>query len=134
MKQFCSMSEAIREGAKIRPQGVGTFFAAGKTCALGAGAEAIGFSERALSMGCFEDLTQLYSYLKSIGTCPVPECKELSSGTIIGRVVTHLNDEHLWTREAIADWLETEEEKLGYVTLVEPERSESKSSLLTVSV
>jgi hypothetical protein len=33
----------------------------------------------------------------------------------------HLNDHHKWTREQIADWLELEEEKLGYVTIAEPE-------------
>jgi hypothetical protein len=34
-----------------------------------------------------------------------------------------LNDEHKWTREQIADWLEKEEEKLGFITIVEAESS-----------
>jgi hypothetical protein len=36
-------------------------------------------------------------------------------------MIWHLNDHHGWTREQIADWLYSEEEKLGFVTLVEAE-------------
>ena len=45
-------------------------------------------------------------------------------------VTMDLNDHHKWTREQIANWLEQEEEKLGYVTLVEKEAEESE--LVTV--
>jgi hypothetical protein len=47
-------------------------------------------------------------------------------------VIFHLNDDHLWTREQIADWLESEEEKLGFITLTETE-SQTESKVLSES-
>lgn len=116
-KHYASFSEAIREGAKLRPQIFNVFATKNGTCALGAGAEAI-TGERCYATDVCEILEATYGYMTVWRDCV--HCP-LSDGTFLylRDAVIHLNDEHHWTRERIADWLETEEEKLGYVTLVE---------------
>lgn len=113
-KHFNTFSEAIREGAKLRPQGRGMFFRAGRTCAYGAGTEAVtGEANK------WEVVWELYPYLCATDvTCPKCEVR----GAIQG-IIYHLNDDHGWKRERIADWLESEEEKLGYVLLTEEPQS-----------
>lgn len=37
--------------------------------------------------------------------CPESECQPLTS-LDLWEAIQHLNDDHLWTREAIADWLD----------------------------
>lgn len=130
-KHFCSFSEAIREGAKIRPQGFGELVVGGKTCAIGAGLEAMGYADIGDS---WLDAARKYPYLASRLAdgfpCPVSEC--FCRPEYLYRVVIHLNDHHRWTREAIADWLESEEEKLGFVTLVEGESLRSQTEVSEV--
>lgn len=140
MKHFCSFSEAIREGAKLRPQGFDRLFKDGRTCAVGAGLDAMGvdldqIGGMAEYANIRDELTPEYSYLfeQTSARCPIAEC--CSGFCHLQDAILHFNDEHKWTREAIADWLETEEEKIGYVTLTEGERSESSvHSLQTVVV
>jgi hypothetical protein len=43
--------------------------------------------------------------------CPAPSCGLVD--TVTARVI-HLNDVHKWTREAIADWLETLDADLSF--------------------
>lgn len=119
-KHFCSFSEAIREGAKLRPQGTGRLFERNRSCAIGAGIEALGFKDKADGMivGAMF-FSPLYPYLDTTdAACPV--CSTVHRLT---NQLVHLNDAHYWTRESIADWLESEEEKLGYVTLTEKEET-----------
>lgn len=120
MKHFCSFSEAIREGSKLNPQGFFALEHQGKTCAIGAALSAIGYADIGEA---WPSAAEMYPYLSTRAgrDCPVVECEEFHL-RIYG-VIAHLNDEHRWTREAIADWLEREEEKLGYVTVVESETS-----------
>ena len=136
MRNFCSFSEAIREGAKLRPQGYGPWAhqVIGETsCAIVAGYEAIfGAVPPAAD---YEPIRLAFLYLERTVRCPA--CAV--TGGVYQRPLMdclwHLNDFHCWTREAIADWLETEEEKLGFVTLTEGERSKSSvHSLQTVVV
>jgi hypothetical protein len=90
------LSTAIRDGAKRHPQGFGMLYSHDHTghiiasCALGA----------AMQMGYLREL-----FGQSYVTCPV--CDRPVSGDAIVRIVTHLNDRHLWSRERIADWVET---------------------------
>jgi hypothetical protein len=145
MKQFCSFSEAIREGLKMRPNQA--FFklssaANNASCVVGAGFEAMAGrlmsgteKDRAFRDRFLRDVP--YPYLLSTTTPPCG-CKEpLEDGSRLkwggGRlpigerqtaasifnVAVHLNNHHQWTRERIADWLELEEERLGFVTLVD---------------
>lgn len=129
MKLYASFSEAIREGVKYGPQIQKHMSRGNGLCALGAGARAIGFSASALREGCFVELLQLYPYLNKRAKCPVGCGKGggVSEFGGLGGMVAHLNDEHLWTREAIADWLQEEEDKLGFVTLTEKEEETSDS-------
>ena len=133
MKHFCTFSEAIREGAKLRPQGRRFYFPqwGERSCAFGAGMEAV-FGNQHESPN---EIELLYPYLSKISLPsknPVcPDCKEVQSGCLM-TVIFHLNDDHLWTREQIADWLESEEEKLGFITLTETE-SQTESKVLSES-
>jgi len=124
-KHFCSFSEAIREGARLRPQAFGELLLDGKTCAIGAGLEAMGYADIGDS---WLDAARKYPYLAIHRTegfpCPIPEC--FCQPSFLYRVVIHLNDHHRWSREQIADWLESEEEKLGFVTLIEGESSRAQ--------
>ncbi len=136
MKHYCVFSEAIREGAKIRPQC--QFFLNNDigSCALGAGVEAI-HSEPLTRLP--DTLVELYPYLTTTeSSCP--GCSEsfapVDRGSLLW-LITHLNDFHQWTRESIADWLEREEEKLGFITVVEETNEQDRiptGTLQTVSV
>ncbi len=53
--------------------------------------------------------------------CPVVGCIMCDPPAVIDFIIRHLNDQHEWTREQIADWLYAEEEKLGFVTVIESE-------------
>lgn len=119
MKLYASFSEAIREGAKLRPQAIGYYFSLGRSCALGAVLE---ISYGNTKHRDFVELNRAYPYMvKEEHVCPESKCA--GNHTLLG-LVLHLNDDHQWTREVIADWLETEEEKLGFVTVVENESAQ----------
>lgn len=110
-----TLSEAIRLGAMLRPQGFGDLFQFSypdltvKTCALGAAYEAAGI----MSIDSDRDATGWPKLTR--GAFPIldlllergcPACRKLGTDKL-AFVVTHLNDEHRWTREAIADWIAT---------------------------
>lgn len=121
---YASFSEAIREGAKLRPQAFGRLFTAQKSCALGAGVESLfgGLPPSAERYNCLHEMLRVYPYLIGVDAdCPRESLGCGHVGHPIHSQISHLNDEHGWSREQIADWLETEEEKLGYVTLIETE-------------
>ena len=124
------LSEAIRLGAMLRPQGFGRVLDRnGRTCALGAAYEAVGIS-----------LTQpgeipknwlpMLDYAPWSIPCPACGGRQTKADnyrkfTFGETVVTHLNDVHKWTREAIADWVATvEPEEMVQVKEVEAETSE----------
>ena len=130
-KHYASFSEAIREGAKLRPQQArNRLFEHGATCAAGAGLEAMGLTDadcvHGFHFGKF--LIAAYPYLGRESVCPQRCPDYVGDGSVLS-VVTHLNDMHRWTREAIADWLEKEEEKLGYVTVIDNEMSFSTQNV-----
>ena len=108
------LSEAIRLGAMLKPQGFGAGSAilndVSPTCALGAAADACGL----------ETGYHAYEKWRFLGNaappCPGCGCDAAARDycvSDIGDVVWHLNDEHKWTREAIADWVETIEAQQG---------------------
>ena len=123
MKHYCTFSEAIREGAKLRPQAFEEYYIDGGSCAVGAAAEAMGFGE-----GCVAEAENTFAYMQAAGV-DCPACKRINS--LLG-TCTHLNDVHKWTREHIADWLEAEEEKLGYITLIDEKEEAQERELVTV--
>lgn len=94
------LSEAIRLGSMLGPQAFHQYETDdGATCALGAASVAVG--NGAAYLGFFLEHEKL---LGGKATCPA--CRVDS---LVVSVIVHLNDEHRWTREAIADWVETVE-------------------------
>ena len=118
------LSDAIRLGATIHPQirdnlfdwelgweetaeRTRTFRVTG-TCALGAAAVAIGKAPESLTefrdSDPYQDLTERFPEPHAdMRDCPEKGCQLHHTTTLL---VTHLNDDHQWTRERIADWLE----------------------------
>lgn len=99
------LSEAIRLGAMLRPQGYYAMSDDGRTCAYGAAYEAVGFVIDDETRWPAAELIYATFPLIAVLTMPCPECGQDAPAP--GMVVTHLNDRHRWTREDIADWVET---------------------------
>lgn len=98
------LSEAIRLGAMATVQGFGadSIFSDDAPCALGAARLAAGIQQPSESI-VFPELMRHWPVLAKRTSCP--ECRkhdEVAIGT-----VWHLNDEHKWSRERIADWVES---------------------------
>lgn len=110
------LSEAIRIGAAMAPQHFGNFINKdGATCALGAALQAIGRSGHVYS----ELWHPNGSFTKTLNEtdkalCPVCHKKRLEDNNWHS-VISHLNDTHRWSREAIADWVESIENKMDAV-------------------
>ena len=110
------LSEAIRAGAKLRPQGFEDFFtmtakpkndvddSVFASCALGAAYEAVEgrilptLSGRSV-IGLFQEKMGI-----DLNTC---EFEHPFSYMPLFNTIVHLNDVHQWTREKIADWVES---------------------------
>lgn len=103
------LSDAMRLGSMMKPQCFNDYEGpiddgdTVGTCAIGAAIDAVGL------LGAFDDEAKVFPILgQSVNVrCPAEECEELD-GTL-GSLIAHLNDEHEWTREAIADWVSTVE-------------------------
>lgn len=103
------LSEAIRLGSLLHPQTIGNLIASdGRTCALGAAIQAYGGLRDA-------DWYTLWPVLLHVAKCP--HCS-LTDRTEF--IVIHLNDVVGWTREAIAEWVETQEQKLSIAAEPKP--------------
>lgn len=87
--KITKLSQAIRAGAKLRPQRTGAYFHEGKSCALGAAYEGM--------YGYIDDTTAM------IATWVVQHFRLRES--LVQEVIIR-NDKMLHTREQIADWLE----------------------------
>lgn len=106
------LSTAIRLGAMLKPQGFGKYLEDEATCALGAALDARGV------FGTHFRESELFPIILILSPgCPI--CDERSYGGDVGSTIFHLNDDHLWTRERIADWVETVEAAQD-TTLAEP--------------
>lgn len=122
MKLFASFSEAIREADGVIPQ---SFFGPeargllkvdrGKYCAIEAGLKVLG---KRATRNYMDHVRDFFPYLDTASAC-CPRC-DIAEDSLIA-LLWHLNDIHRLSFGQIADWLELEEEQLGYVTVVEPE-------------
>lgn len=104
------LSDAIRLGSMIRPQGFDKYWPDGKTsCALGAAFEAGGLRghiEKAYNGDVTGLLPPIWAtFLEAGQQCPLCSWGNQTIPTL--SVITHLNDDHKWTRERIADWVAT---------------------------
>jgi hypothetical protein len=101
------LAEAIRHGTAYRPeQAFGHYFEGRRaSCALGAAYE--GMYQLPRDAGGIRPLhlERLFDCLEyTLRTCPVGCKKRLA----LGAMIPHLNDDHQWTREAIAQWVSPE--------------------------
>lgn len=111
------LSEAIRLGGMMKPQGRGSesLVSLDAPCALGGALQAIGKQDE----GC-KAMKENWPFTCQPAKCPcgVNHSRELQ--TWIGRllfpawdsisdIIVVLNDDHGWTRNQIADWVETVE-------------------------
>ena len=88
------LSQAIRVGAMYRGQCTGTWFKDGRSCALGAAWEGLhGYGARQPE----KPSDYGNSLMIALGAPP----------NLLG-AITNLNDRSGWTREGIADWLESQ--------------------------
>lgn len=124
MKHFCSFSEAIRAGVPMLPQAYFTYWDNRRIAACAIGTGAIAIHEYVPAMRCIDSLVDgalgLYPYMTAERRdlrCPRGSKDACAPQPSLKHTVAHLNDFHQWGREAIADWLEREEEKLGFVTV-----------------
>ena len=106
------LSEAIREGSKHTEQAFGDYQDGYGTCALGAAMDAFGV--RLSNWRAVAQWEQDYLLPVPINGCPL-SCGATDRGddegpiVDIGDAVIHLNDVHRWTREQIADYVQTQE-------------------------
>jgi len=102
------LSEAIRLGAMMKPQGFEYLLQGGHTCALGAAADACGLLETDLLLHhtLQGEARRRFPILRDFKDRWCPEGCAVSRVGVEG-VILHLNDSHRWTRERIADWVET---------------------------
>lgn len=100
MSEQMKLSEAIRKGAKLRPQcTTGRFFGNIGTCALGAAVEAVtGHPHHTDGTA----LAVLHKEWKFLNPRKKGDGIALSS---IGQKIVQMNDNEHMTREQIADWL-----------------------------
>ncbi len=110
------LSEAIRLGAAMKPQGFNGLDI-DRTCALRAATEAVGIKDNSGFIN-YRKLSEMFDVLGKPSKCPV--CSADSQYIdILESIVYHLNDGHRWTREHIADWIELNHEPLPEPTPVE---------------
>ncbi len=101
-QKVLKLSEAIRIGARLRPQTRGTLYFNGATCALGAAYEAAigpltGYVHQELGQSYYDKLLALWPILG--------EGRALS---LLGERIVLNNDRYEFSREEIADWLEAQ--------------------------
>jgi hypothetical protein len=98
----------IRDGMKRRPdQAFGDYYS-GQTasCALGAAYEAMyRLPDDPTGQRPTRDLDWFFDCLDSVKACPGEGCRKR---LYLAALLVHLNDDHRWTREQIAAWLEDE--------------------------
>jgi hypothetical protein len=115
-------SEAIRLGALLNPQGFGQLMDNGKTCALGAAFAAIG-QIKEIQYG-FLNWPEEWKWI-NIKSIQCPNCGDRNK--VLWIIAIHLNDRHKWTRESIADWIESLESTRHGSRFEEPARPTLKS-------
>ena len=121
------LSEAIRLGAMLSPQGYDGDVDGETRCALAAACDAVGikgipgrsYSRDRLVVN-YREVEKRFPITSNLTTCPCHECNVSGKRMIIVTIVWHLNDFHRRTREQIADWVETvEAQQAGSNTLAQ---------------
>ena len=122
------LSEAIKAGAKLRPQSfrmlLGDIGGTLGTCTMGAALDAVGIlriEHTACQLRFSYDpdfVRQHWPLLDKLVFSMPCGCNQLSvyvgpvcSGYAVSSVIAHLNDDHRWRRETIAQWVKSLERK-----------------------
>ncbi len=104
------LSEAMRLGAILRPQCVGRLFSSnGESCAMGAVIEACGIEDKNphCTVAIWNTTIERFPMLAwGHSRFVFPEMGGAYRGDLWDAIVA-LNNVHKWTRERIADWVET---------------------------
>ena len=98
------LAEFIRNGAHTRTeQAFGDYFSGqNASCALGAAYEAMYRLPRTPGRPT-RDLDWFFDCLDTVKACPAEGCRKK---LFLAAIIVHLNDDHRWSREEIAQWLE----------------------------
>jgi hypothetical protein len=97
------LSELMRLGSMLRPQGFGKLMTSdGRSCAFGAAMEVLG---KDTNPGHLEELWEIFDWTDEGASRDCPAA--CGRKGIPGGLILHLNDDHRWTREKIADWVES---------------------------
>jgi hypothetical protein len=99
------LAQAILTGAqRRREQSFGSYFGPeGGSCALGAAYEGVYLLPTDAHNAMPRRLDRFFHCLENVSRrCPAGCRKQIP----IGAMIVHLNDDHRWTREQIAQWLE----------------------------
>lgn len=101
-----TVADAIRLGSLLKPQGFGHHRDRMTTsCAMDAAVEAVG-QPNAICTEVFPQLRQVKANCPECGAVGYTDTVYPVKPSFAG-VIAHLNDHHLWTRERIADWVES---------------------------
>ena len=102
-------SEAMRLGAMLRPRQAFWLLhdpSDNSTCAMGAACEAVGILDTIEYGGRYTGKgPQEWRWITMAMLCPA--CSHFHDQ--VQALVIHLNNDHRWTRERIADWVEAQE-------------------------
>lgn len=105
---------AMLKGSKVTNQFFGSLFDAAPNpttaCAMGAAFIGIGVPATLARIIPVMHYSNYFPILNSLSACPV-DCNTCDKYGL-DLIVTHLNDHHDWTREAIAEWIKTHEDAL----------------------
>jgi len=101
------LAEFIRAGSQRGPQCFGSYFdEKGGCCALGAVYEGVYHLPRTHGKLIPDHLERLFRCLDEMTKrCPHENCNKRLP---LAPMIVHLNDDHRWSREQIADWLTQE--------------------------
>lgn len=106
------LAEFIRAGMKRRPdQAFGDYYTGhSASCALGAAYEAMyRLPDEAGGQHPTRDLDWFFDCLDTVKPCPGGDgCRKR---LYLAALLVHLNDDHRWSRETIASWLDGENGK-----------------------
>lgn len=120
------LSEAIRLGATLRPQGFGQLFTTdGRTCALGAALESIGVFGVDIVAAVLPEAWDWIMKGKYNGPRGVTKQTWITNNAY--SIIVYLNDHEEWSRERIADWVESLESQEDFTTQ-DTEGTETKES------
>jgi hypothetical protein len=100
------LAQAIAQGLRRRPeQAFGHYFVGRRaSCALGAAYEGMYRLPEEAGQIMPKRLERLFDCLEgTLRRCPEPGCRK---SLMLASMLVHLNDDHLWTRERIAAWVE----------------------------